>query len=214
MAAHDNRNVQEFFNQRAPTYARQINTWITRERADFIRLAARGRVLDVGVGPGQLAELYCPAPRVAIDISLQMAKLARERLRDTGLVVGDAEELPFRRGSFDTVIGSELFYYLANPRNFLSEVRRVLAPGGKIVLLWGNPTFNGVYRVASLVGLRPNDPLGLKTPSAAHIQAMLAAEFRACRIEFHSIGLPFRLSKIKAGLIRAVSPVSAVVAQR
>src|SRR5215471_10313184 len=123
MADHQhNRDVQQFFNHSASAYARQINTWITRKRADFIRTVARGR------------------------------------LRRTGFVVGDAEELPFRRGSFDTVIGSELFYYLADPRNFLRDVRRVLAPGGRIVLLWGNPTFNGVYRIASLAGLRPNDP--------------------------------------------------------
>jgi ubiquinone/menaquinone biosynthesis C-methylase UbiE len=210
---HHNRDIQQFFNQSASTYARQINTWITRKRADFIRTVARGRVLDVGVGPGQLARLYSTSPLVAMDISLKMVGLARERLRCTGFVVGDAEELPFRRGSFDTVIGSELFYYLADPRNFLRDVRRVLAPGGRIVLLWGNPTFNGVYRVASLAGLRPNDPLGLTTPSAAHVLAMLTAEFRECRMELHGIGLPLGLSKLKAGAIRAVSPVSAVVAE-
>jgi len=214
MADHQhNRDIQQFFNHSASAYARQINTWITRKRADFIRTVARGRVLDVGVGPGQLAKLYSPSPLVAIDISLKMVGLARERLRRTGFVVGDAEELPFRRGSFDTVIGSELFYYLADPRNFLRDVRRVLAPGGRIVLLWGNPTFNGVYRIASLAGLRPNDPLGLTTPSGAYVLAMLMAEFSPSRTELHGIGLPFGLSKIKAGPILAVSPVTAVVAE-
>jgi len=210
---HHNRDTQEFFNQNASAYARQINVWITRKRADFIRSVARGRVLDVGVGPGQPAMLYSAAPLVAIDISLQMVKLARERLRCKRLVVGDAEELPFRPGSFDTVVGSELFYYLANPGHFLRDARRVLAPGGQIVLIWGNPAFNSVYRVASLVGLRPTDPLGLTTPSAAQVLTMLKAEFRACRVELHSVGLPFGLSKIKAGLVRVVSPVTAVVAK-
>lgn len=165
------------------------------------------------MGPGQLAQLYSSSPIVACDVSLNMVKLARERLKQGGFVVCDAENLPFKNGSFDTVIGSELIYYLHDPCSFVHGVSGVLSPGGQIILLWGNPTFNFVYRLASIVGLRPTDPFALKTPSRAQILKMLASEFPACRVEFHGIGLPLGMSKIRADVVLTVSPVNAIVAR-
>src|SRR5262249_12451288 len=149
-------------------------------------------------GPGQLAHLYRSVPGdrrkirslVACDVSLNMAKLARERVPEARVVVCDAENLPFRRGIFDTVIASEVVYLLEDPRSFLRDVRSVIAPGGRMILMWGNRGFNFLYRFAAVAGLRANDPFGLRTSSRRNILEMVAAEFSPCRVELHGVGLP------------------------
>jgi SAM-dependent methyltransferase len=142
-----------------------------------------------------------------------MVKLAREKLQQSGFAVCDAKNLPFKASNFDTVIGSEIIYYLHDPHSFLRNVFRVLVPGGQLILLWGNPTFNFVYRLASLVGLRPTDPLGLRTPTRLQMLKMLTSAFPARRIEFYGVGLPLGISKVKANVVLALSPVNAVVVQ-
>ena len=204
--------MRAFFNHSAVTYSNQINLWITRERATFIRNVARGRILDVGVGPGQLAQLYSSGPTVYCDAALNMIKLAKGRLPQRKFVVCDAEHSPFKAACFDTVIASELIYYLRDPGNFLREVLRVLAPNGQLILLWGNPMLNFLYGWASLIGLRPTDPHALKTPSRQHIYEMLSSNFPNYRFEFFGIGLPRVLKKCNTELLRKISPVHAVVA--
>jgi len=52
----------------------------------------------------------------------------------------DAEKLPFADETFDTVIGAEIIYYLGHPEKFLHEARRVLRPGGLLLLSSANNT--------------------------------------------------------------------------
>ncbi len=92
--------------------------------------SASGRVFEVGCGTGRNLPLYPPAARVvASDPDLRVLLAARRRA--TGpLVVADARALPFRAGSFDTVVSSLVFCSVAEPRRGLREIGRVLAPGG------------------------------------------------------------------------------------
>jgi ubiquinone/menaquinone biosynthesis C-methylase UbiE len=55
------------------------------------------------------------------------------------LVQGDARRLPFAAGRFDLVLCLEAIYYLEDYRLFLAECRRVLAPGGKVLLCQSHP---------------------------------------------------------------------------
>ncbi len=155
--------VRKFFEKNALNYAREINIWITRRRADFIKSVAWGRVLDVGVGPGQLAQEYGLCPIVACDASAQMIKLAKERLNHGRFVVCDAEDLPFSSECFDTVVASELIYYLGMPERFFSESSRVLRDEGQLVLIFGrsNVLCKLISKVATLLHLRPKDDFAL-----------------------------------------------------
>src|SRR5258705_7683076 len=54
----------------------------------------------------------------------------------------DAQGIPFRDASFDTVIMFEAMYYLARPGDCLRECRRVLRPGGRLVLCSVNPEWS------------------------------------------------------------------------
>ncbi len=100
----------------------------------------QGKVLEIGYGPGhlQLALNEQGTPVFGLDESRQMASQAHRRLKRGGfparLSRGVAEHLPFRSGSFDTVVATFPSEYIFDPST-LREARRVLAPGGKLVLL-------------------------------------------------------------------------------
>jgi ubiquinone/menaquinone biosynthesis C-methylase UbiE len=100
----------------------------------------RGRILEVGAGTGKNLRHHPPGARViASDVSPGML----ERLRAAAgaatiagrLVTSDAEDLAFRGGSFDAVVASCVFCTVPDPVRGLREIRRVLTPGGTLVLL-------------------------------------------------------------------------------
>jgi len=182
-------------------------------RAEFIRANARGRILDVGSGPGQLAQQVDRPLMVLADISFKILKIARRRSGQNDLVVCDAEYLPFCDCAFDTVIGSEVIYYLSDPTRFLKCVARVIRSRGQIILLWGNQIYNLFYWFAGMVGLRPIDPYGSSTPSLRTVRQMLLAELPVTDVEHYGVGFPLRSKSIIAEIVRYLSPVHAIVSQ-
>ncbi len=99
-----------------------------------------GPMLELGIGTGRSLRYYpSGAQSVAIDLSTRM--LARARIRaarlevPVDLRVGDVEALPFPDASFETVLATCLFCSVPDPVKGLSEARRVLKPGGQLLLL-------------------------------------------------------------------------------
>ncbi len=99
-------------------------------------------VLEVGVGTGLALPRYAPEKRiVGIDLSADMLALARRRVADLGLrnVEGllemDAEATEFADGQFDTAVAMFVASVVPNPRRLLAELRRVVRPGGNILLV-------------------------------------------------------------------------------
>jgi SAM-dependent methyltransferase len=91
-------------------------------------------VLEVGGGPGELAERMqnqLGATVTFVDISPRMVELARARGIDAR--VGDVQELPFADGSFDTSVAAWMLYHVPDIDRGISELARVLCPGGKLV---------------------------------------------------------------------------------
>ena len=103
------------------------------------------RVLDVGVGPGLLAAEMAPevgpSGRICgIDISDSMLAIANTRANVPGgpgieLELGSATNIPHPVESFDVVVSTQVFEYVDDVPAALDEVRRVLRPGGRVVLL-------------------------------------------------------------------------------
>lgn len=98
-----------------------------------------GRTLELGFGPGYLQLALAGRPGVAgLDASRQMAALAARRLRSAGhrprLVRGVAQRLPFPAATFQTVVATFPAEYILDPATH-AEIRRVLAPGGRIVVV-------------------------------------------------------------------------------
>jgi SAM-dependent methyltransferase len=101
-------------------------------------------ILDVGCGFGleteRLARLVAPGQPVAgIDESAHFIDLAKRRAAAAGLRidyrVGLAETLPYADASFDHVRAERLLIYLTDPRKAISEMKRVLKPGGVIAII-------------------------------------------------------------------------------
>lgn len=96
------------------------------------------RILDLGCGPVQvtfrLTEAIPGARVCALDHSLSALKRVGKRCPGVELVLADALDLPCEDGSFDIVLSLNLYEHVHCPVLLLEEVRRVLAPGGALVL--------------------------------------------------------------------------------
>ncbi len=112
-----------------------------RLRRELWERAAEGtRVLEVGVGIGINFPYYPHTARVtAIDISERMIERAKARSKrlgaDVELELMDAQHLPFDAETFDVVVATFVFCSVPDPIAGLSEARRVLRPGGQLLLL-------------------------------------------------------------------------------
>jgi len=103
------------------------------------------RVLDIGSGPGflaaEMAQEVGPDGRVhGIDRSDSMLVIARRREPGPASAPlefrpGDAGSLPFADASFDVVVSTQVYEYLDDVLGALAEVRRVLRPGGRLLVL-------------------------------------------------------------------------------
>jgi len=110
---------------------------LSRLRRETIsRLPKTGSILEIGCGSGANFEFY-PKWRLAAstDISFEMLKLAMRKRRDNAFVNCNAEELPFAPASFDAAFSTLVFCSIPNPLAAFRELRRVVKPGGTIVLL-------------------------------------------------------------------------------
>lgn len=97
---------------------------------------AGGAVLDVGCGTGRNLPLYARGTRViGVDVSADALARARRRRPDVPLVQADAEALPFRAASFDTVVSALVFCSVPDAGRGLLETRRVLRSEGTLRML-------------------------------------------------------------------------------
>jgi ubiquinone/menaquinone biosynthesis C-methylase UbiE len=111
----------------------------------FLGLTSGDRVLDVACGPGNFSREFAKAAGaeglvVGIDASPTMLERGVEESEKAGaknlaLVRGDATALPFEAGSFDCACCFAAIHLFAEPFAALDEMRRVLAPGGRIALM-------------------------------------------------------------------------------
>jgi ubiquinone/menaquinone biosynthesis C-methylase UbiE len=102
------------------------------------------RVLDVGCGQGELlrgagARFECA--RTGVDFAVTRLSAAMDGARPIRLVAHDlARPLPFADGAFDVVFCTETLEHLKGPAACLAEIRRVLAPGGRLIVSVPNAT--------------------------------------------------------------------------
>lgn len=116
-----------------------------RRLVQALRPRPHERVLDIGSGPGflacEIAEAVGPTGSVTgIDLSPDMNALAQRRIPATGaapvsFTIADATALPFADGSFDATVSTQVYEYVADMPAALAEARRVLVPGGRLLVL-------------------------------------------------------------------------------
>ena len=146
-AARDARQVRAMFDRIAPGYDR-ANTVLSfgRDRA-WRRRAANaaapprgGAALDIACGTGQLTlelrhRVGASGRVVGLDFSERMLAVARAAHPSIEWVQGDATSLPFEDSSFDAATTAFGLRNLAYPEKGLSEMRRVVRPRGRLVVL-------------------------------------------------------------------------------
>jgi ubiquinone/menaquinone biosynthesis C-methylase UbiE len=104
---------------------------------DLLRLRPGATVIDVGCGAGRaVAELSGLGARaVGMDLDPGMLAAARSRFPGIDLRTADAAALPWDDGQAQGYRADKVYHVLPDPDAALAEARRVLAPGGRIVLL-------------------------------------------------------------------------------
>jgi len=148
-------------------------------------LDAAGLTLELGTGTGALIPVVrqcAPNARlVSVDFAYQMLDHARTRAADAPLVQADVHALPFARGgAFNLVLCHNSFPHFADKPAALAEMRRVLRPGGWLVIAHsaGRERINAIHREAAPV--IQNDLL----PTGTELGAMLiAAGFEAVSVD-------------------------------
>jgi len=138
------------------------------------RISRRKRVLDVACGTGYGAAVLSrtAALTLALDISAAAISYAREHYPAANLhfLRAGCERTPFRDASFDLVTAFEVIEHIRDSRALLEEARRLLAPGGQVVVSTPNRDY---YR----------DARGVSGPNPYHVREFDHEEFRATLAE-------------------------------
>jgi SAM-dependent methyltransferase len=137
---------------------------------DEVEIGSGTRLLDVGCGPGLFLRLAAQrgATVAGIDAAAPFIEIARERVPDADLTVGEMESLPYADDAFDVVTGFNAFQFAADPARALREAGRVAQPDAPIVIAtWGRPDqCEAAAYVKSVGGLLPPPPPGAPGPFA------------------------------------------------
>jgi ubiquinone/menaquinone biosynthesis C-methylase UbiE len=146
MSLEMNRRTLGRFDRWARTYDRgRLRPWFTQgqDRAlEALELPSVASVLDVGCGTGwatlQTARQVPAARACGVDLSPGMIRRAvalAEGVANVEFRVADAEALPYAEATFDAVLCCHSFHHYSEPLRALDEIRRVLRPRGRFVLL-------------------------------------------------------------------------------
>jgi ubiquinone/menaquinone biosynthesis C-methylase UbiE len=139
----ESQRVLGYYEDAAPRYDKRVEFF---ERILFgggrqwVCSQTRGEVLEIAVGTGRNLEHYPPGINVTgIEFSPAMLEIAKRRAaeihREADLRVGDAQALDFPDESFDSAVCTLSLCTIPDDRAAVAEVKRVLRPGGRFLLL-------------------------------------------------------------------------------
>lgn len=150
-----NKNVIDYYDDFAGWYERErkhgYHAMLDRLELEVIRPLAEGRdVLEVGAGTGLIMDGLGKAPKkiVGLDISSGMLKSAVQR--GFNVVQGSATDLPFADATFDLVYSFKVLAHIPDIEKALSEMSRVLRPGGTLAAEFYNA--HSIRHLAKRIG--------------------------------------------------------------
>ncbi|GEO99072.1 ArsR/SmtB family transcription factor [Methylobacterium haplocladii] len=148
-AVRDQRaeSAQAFFARLAPKWDRLRSLHVPEATVEAAVCDALGErpirsLVDLGTGTGRMLGLLAPlaARATGLDSSHAMLSVARANLEQAGLArvdlrQGDIHAPPFGRGAFDLVVVHQVLHYLDDPARALREAVRLVAPGGRLLVV-------------------------------------------------------------------------------
>lgn len=115
---------------------------VTHALESIVRARPVGRFLDLGTGTGHVLRTFAADSRSAIGVDLSPAMLSvaraaieRDGLRHCQVRLEDIYRLPYAADSFDTITAHMVLHYAEAPDAVIAEAARVLAPGGRLILV-------------------------------------------------------------------------------
>jgi ubiquinone/menaquinone biosynthesis C-methylase UbiE len=148
--------VENDYDGFAEAYTAENETSLTNAyytRPAIVELAGEvtgRRILDAGCGAGPVSSALRERGAIVsgFDLSAKMVELARQRLgADTDLRVADiAQPLPYPDGAFDDAVAALVLHYLEDWSGPLAELRRVLKPGGRLIVVVNHPIILKIER--------------------------------------------------------------------
>lgn len=137
--------VREQYDRVATKYDRRWSSYITNTLSflqNWTQISSQDKVLDIACGTGEFERLVLtqePTQEiVGVDISEKMLAIARQKLHaypNVSFHTAPASALPFCDNSFDLVVSASSFHYFEDPVAALVEMKRVLKPNGRVVIL-------------------------------------------------------------------------------
>lgn len=116
--------------------ARDLRTELTGEVLRIVHKNVKkgSKVLDLCCGTGHLAEGLEGMKYTGLDFAPAMVAYCKEAYPKRKFVLGEAEQLPFKDGSFDAVVCFWSFHHIVYPEEVMEEISRVIRPGGFVLI--------------------------------------------------------------------------------
>jgi demethylmenaquinone methyltransferase/2-methoxy-6-polyprenyl-1,4-benzoquinol methylase len=203
------RAIQGMFNGIAHRYdllnhllSAGVDVYWRRRALDLVRQPSPARILDLATGTADFAlaaRRLNPGRIVGADVALEMVRLGVPKVAAADrppirLMGGDAERLPFADDSFDLVTAAFGVRNFGHIPDGLAEARRVLRPGGELLILdFSEPTAPGFRQAYSYL---PRS-VGTFAQGEAFLQLMRDAGFADCR----HVALTLGISAVYQGLV-------------
>jgi len=165
---------------------------------------ATGDVLEVAVGTGRNLSFYAEGIRLTgIELSQEMLTIARRRAATLGREVdfqqGDAQALPFPDAAFDTVVCTFSLCSIPDDRKAVAEMKRVLRPGGRLLLVDHVPSTVRLWRHIQWLLEQGTVRLEGEHLLRRPLEHVLAEGFEIERAERFKAGIVERISARKGG---------------
>jgi ubiquinone/menaquinone biosynthesis C-methylase UbiE/predicted ester cyclase len=156
----ETERVRQIFDKQAPKYDKSMSRFeklLFAGNREWVCERAKGEVLELAAGTARNLPFYSADVKVTgVELSPEMAELGRQRAinlgREIDIQVGDATELPFPDESFDTVVCTYGLCTIPDDARAVREAKRVLRPGGQILLAEHvrspNPVVRTMQRIA------------------------------------------------------------------
>lgn len=139
--------AQSYFKTHAKDWDQIRSLYIKEEtvEAEMLKLIGSSPIemlLDLGTGTGRILELFSNQFKngIGVDINQEMLRHARARLDRLNLSScelrhGDINKLEFKDGIADTIIVHQIMHFLEEPKQLCKEAARLLAPGGRLLIV-------------------------------------------------------------------------------